>query len=219
MTLVIHLKRKKRTKDWYVIYLNDGREILSYIDFIVKFKIKPGKKLTEEQILEIKSNSELIYAKETAYKFLSYKPRTQKEVEEKLRQKGFAHDVISKAVEDIKRYGFINDLEYARNFVLNKSKSKSLGKVALKQALLLKGIPLETIEQVIAERENLIDETEVAFELAQKKLKLLKSSKKKKRSESELKRKIYEFLTRRGFTWETINHVIGKIFDDSELYI
>ncbi|CUS98735.1 RecX family protein [Candidatus Chrysopegis kryptomonas] len=127
--------------------------------------------------------------------------------------------MISKAVEDIKRYGFINDLEYARNFVLNKSKSKSLGKVALKQALLLKGIPLETIEQVIAERENLIDETEVAFELAQKKLKLLKSSKKKKRSESELKRKIYEFLTRRGFTWETINHVIGKIFDDSELYI
>lgn len=219
MAIVIHLKRKKRTKDWYVIYLNDGREVLSYIDFILKFKIKTGKHLTEEEISEIKSISDLILAKETAYKFLSYKPRTQKEVEDKLRQKGFTQDIISKVIEDIKRYGFINDIEYARNFVLNRTKSKSLGKIALKQSLLLKGIPNEIIEQVLEERENLIDEFEIAFELARKKLKLLKSSKKKKRNENELKRKIYEFLTRRGFTWETIGRVIDKIFDDSELYI
>ncbi len=219
MAIVIHLKRKKRTKDWYVIYLNDGREVLSYIDFILKFKIKTGKHLTEEEISEIKSISDLILAKETAYKFLSYKPRTQKEVEDKLRQKGFTQDIISKVIEDIKRYGFINDIEYARNFVLNRTKSKSLGKIALKQSLLLKGIPNEIIEQVLEEREKLIDEFEIAFELARKKLKLLKSSKKKKRNENELKRKIYEFLTRRGFTWETIGRVIDKIFDDSELYI
>ncbi len=218
MPVVVSLKRKKRTKEWYSIYLSDGREILSYIDFIIKFNIKTGKNLTEEKIQEIKSSSDLLLAKEIAYKFLSYKPRTQKEVEEKLRLKGFPEDIISKVIDDIKRYGFINDLEYARNFLLNRLRSKTLGKIALKQILLSKGIPNETIEQVLAERENLINEFEIALELAKKKLKQIKSSKKKKRDKNEQKRKIYEFLARRGFTWDTINHVINTIFNDFENY-
>ncbi|CUS97318.1 regulatory protein [Candidatus Kryptobacter tengchongensis] len=216
MPIVIGLKRKKRTKEWYFIYLNDGREILSYIDFIIKFKIKTGKQLTEEQIAEIKSSSELISAKETAYKFLSHKPRTQKEVEERLRQKGFDKNVISKVVQEIKNYGFINDLEYARNFVFDRIKSKTLGKVALKQALLAKGISNDIIEQVLSERENIVDEFEIALELANQKLKQIKSSKKKKRTKNEQKRKIYEFLARRGFSWDVINRVMREIFNDLE---
>ncbi len=218
MPVVVNLKRKKRTKEWYFIYLSDGREILSYIDFIIKFNIKTGKNLTEEKIQEIKSSSNLLLARETAYKFLSYKPRTQKEVEEKLKQKGFSEEIISKVIDDIKRYGFIDDLEYTRNFVLNKIRSKTLGKIALKQILLSKGIPNETIERVLAERENLIDEFEIALELAEKKLKQIKSSKRKKRDKNEQKRKVYEFLARRGFTWDTINRVISTIFNDFENY-
>lgn len=218
MPVVIKLKRKKRTKEWYFIYLSDGREILSYIDFIIKFNIKIGKHLTEENIQEIKSSSDLLLAKEIAYKFLSYRPRTQKEVEEKLKLKGFPDDVVSKVINDIKRYGFINDLEYTKNFILNKMRSKTLGKIALKQILLSKGILNETIDQVLAERENLIDEFEMALELAEKKLNQIKSSKRKKMNKNEQKRKIYEFLTRRGFTWDTINRVINTIFNDLENY-
>lgn len=216
MPIVIGLKRKKRTKEWYLVYLNDGREILSYIDLILKFKIKTGKQLTEEQIEEIKSLSELIFAKEIAYKFLSHKPRTQKEVEEQLRQRGFDEDVISKVVQEVKNYGFINDFEYARSFVFDRVKSKTLGKVALKQALLAKGISNEIIEKVLSERENIIDEFEIAFGLANQKLKQMKSSKKKKGTKNEQKRKIYEFLTRRGFSWDVTNRVMREIFNDLE---
>ncbi len=216
MPVVINLKRKKRTKDWYIIYLNDGREILSYIDFIIKFKIKTGKQLTQEQIDEIKSSSELIFAKEIAYKFLSSRPRTQKEIEERLRQKGFDENIISRAVEEIKNYGFINDIEYARSFVFDRFRSKTLGKFALKQALLAKGVSNEVVEQVLLERENVVDEFEIALDLANQKLKQIKTSKKKKRDKSEQKRKIYEFLARRGFDWAVINSVIRKIFNDLE---
>jgi len=214
MHLVINLKRKKRTKEWYFIYLDDEREILSYIDFIIKFKIKTGKQLTQEQIDEIKSSSELIFAKEIAYKFLSSKPRTQKEVEERLRQKGVNENIISRVVEEIKNYGFINDLEYARSFVFDRARSKTVGKFALKQALLAKGISNEIIDQVLSERENVVDEFEIALALANRKLKQIKSSKKKKRDKNEQKRKIYEFLARRGFDWDVINSVIRRIFND-----
>lgn len=216
MPVVISLKRKKRTKDWYFIYLNDGREILSYIDFIIKFKIKTGKQLTQEQINEIKSSSELIFAKEIAYKFLSSRPRTQKEVEERLRRKGVDENIISRVIEEIKNYGFINDLEYARSFVFDRVRSKTLGKSALKHALLAKGISNEVIEQVLSERDNAVDEFEIAFALANQKLKQIKSSKKKKKDKNEQKKKIYEFLARRGFDWDVINSVIRRIFDDFE---
>jgi regulatory protein len=216
MPTVVNLKRKKRTKEWYLIYLNDGREILSYIDFIVKFKVKVGKQLTEEQIKEMKSESEVILAKEIAYRFISYKPRTLKEVSDKLKAKGFQSDLVSKVVEELKNYGFINDLEYARNFVLNKSRSKTLGELALRRELLSKGISSEIVDEVLSERENLIDEFEIALDLAQGKLKQIKSLKKRKKGRDEYKRRIYEFLLRRGFKFETINRVMREIFDDFE---
>jgi regulatory protein len=216
MPTVVNLKRKKRTKEWYLIYLNDGREILSYIDFIVKFKVKVGKQLTEEQIKEMKSESEVILAKEIAYRFISYKPRTLKEVSDKLKAKGFQSDLVSKVVEELKNYGFINDLEYARNFVLNKSRSKTLGELALRRELLSKGISSEIVDEVLSERENLIDEFEIALDLAQGKLKQIKSLKKRKKGRDEYKRRIYEFLLRRGFKFETINRVMREVFDDFE---
>jgi len=216
MPTVVNLKRKKRTKEWYLIYLNDGREILSYIDFIVKFKVKVGKQLTEEQIKEMKSESEVILAKEIAYRFISYKPRTLKEVSDKLKAKGFQSDLVSKVVEELKNYGFINDLEYARNFVLNRSRSKTLGELALRRELLSKGISSEIVDEVLSERENLIDEFEIAFDLAQGKLKQIKSLKKRKKGRDEYKRRIYEFLLRRGFKFETINRVMREVFDDFE---
>jgi regulatory protein len=216
MPTVVDLKRKKRTKEWYLIYLNDGREILSYIDFIVKFKVKVGKQLTEEQIKEMKSESEVILAKEIAYRFISYKPRTLKEVSDKLKAKGFQSDLVSKVVEELRNYGFINDLEYARNFVLNRSRSKTLGELALRRELLSKGISSEIVDEVLSERENLIDEFEIALDLAQGKLKQIKSLKKRKRGRDEYKRRIYEFLLRRGFKFETINRVMREVFDDFE---
>jgi regulatory protein len=216
MPTVVNLKRKKRTKEWYLIYLNDGREILSYIDFIVKFKVKVWKQLTEEQIKEMKSESEVILAKEIAYRFLSYKPRTLKEVSDKLKAKGFQSDLVSKVVEELKNYGFINDLEYARNFVLNRSRSKTLGELALRRELLSKGISSEIVDEVLSERENLIDEFEIALDLAQGKLKQIKSLKKRKKGRDEYKRRIYEFLLRRGFKFETINRVMREVFDDFE---
>jgi regulatory protein len=216
MPTVVNLKRKKRTKEWYLIYLSDGREILSYIDFIVKFKVKVGKQLTEEQIKEIKSESEVILAKEIAYRFISYKPRTLKEVSDKLKAKGFQSDLVSKVVEELKNYGFINDLEYARNFVLNRSRSKTLGELALRRELLSKGISSEIVDEVLSERENLIDEFEIALDLAQGKLKQIKSLKKRKKGRDEYKRRIYEFLLRRGFKLETINRVMREVFDDFE---
>jgi regulatory protein len=216
MPTVVNLKRKKRTKEWYLIYLNDGREILSYIDFIVKFKVKVGKQLTEEQIKEMKSESEVILAKEIAYRFISYKPRTLKEVSDKLKAKGFQSDLVSKVVEELRNYGFINDLEYARNFVLNRSRSKTLGELALRRELLSKGISSEIVDEVLSERENLIDEFEIALDLAQGKLKQIKSLKKRKKGRDEYKRRIYEFLLRRGFKLETINRVMREVFDDFE---
>jgi SOS response regulatory protein OraA/RecX len=52
--------------------------------------------------------------------------------------------------------------------------------------------------------------------LAQGKLKQIKSLKKRKKGRDEYKRRIYEFLLRRGFKFETINRVMREVFDDFE---
>jgi SOS response regulatory protein OraA/RecX len=86
----------------------------------------------------------------------------------------------------------------------------------LRRELLSKGISSEIVDEVLSERENLIDEFEIALDLAQGKLKQIKSLKKRKKGRDEYKRRIYEFLLRRGFKFETINRVMREVFDDFE---
>ena len=56
---------------------------------------------------------ELVRAKNTAYRYLSYRPRSYAEVEKKLRHQEFGEALVNAVLSDLVRLGYLNDEKFA----------------------------------------------------------------------------------------------------------
>ena len=120
---------------------------------------------------------------------------------------------IEKVIEILKSKGLINDIEFAKAWVESRRRSKKKGKIAMKAALLQKGIGREIIEEIVA-REVDISEEDLATQALEKRLKRwenLESLEVNEKSLRDLKKKAVEFLMRRGFEFEVAKEVVEKI--------
>ncbi len=157
--------------------------------------------------------------KQTAYRFLSYRPRSKKEVERKLKEKKFSGENILNIISLLEKNNYLNDREFTLNWLRYRMENKPLGRRSLEYELREKGIDSELIKEALDEvYTGEFDEYEVAVRLAEKKMASLK---KKQPPQSPLtkgelggylKRKIFTYLQRKGFSFELIERVINDIF-------
>lgn len=119
---------------------------------------------------------------ESAFHFLSFRSRSEKEMLDFLIKKGFETNEIAQTLLKLKELNFINDAKFAQEFIESRSKNKPKGKKALTIELARKGIRIENIE---------IDEKELATKALEKK-------------SFKSKEHMQRFLYSRGFSWDTI---------------
>jgi len=141
--------------------------------------------------------------KEAAYnaalKYLSAL-KTEKQVRDKLAQKGFGNEAILYVAEKCKKYGFINDEHYADSYVNSYQISK--GKNKLRFELQVKGVKREFIENAIA---KLGDETEAIERIAEK------YAKNKEKNVKNMQKCVNHLLSK-GFTLDYVFPIVRKIF-------
>jgi len=153
-------------------------------------------------------------------RFLSYRPRSEKEVRDKLKTKQVEPQIIEKIIAKLKEKKFLNDEEFARGWIENrirfKPRSLRLIKIELKQ----KGIVEDIIDKMIKDKARLpspdgeanggqglmINDLESAKKLVQKKI-----GKFKNLSKQEIYQKLGRFLASKGFNWDTIKKAIDEI--------
>jgi len=170
-------------------------------EVISKLGLKKGEGLTKPKIKNILTQKNENEAKEVALRFLSFRRRTEKEVKEKLQKKGFDEKTIKRTIAKLKEYDLINDLEFATAWVKERLAYKPRGKKLLWQELWKKGIRKEIVDQVT--QELCQDEDKSVLELVEK------IKKKYKNLEPPVaKRRMYGFLLRRGFSYETVNQAM-----------
>ncbi len=158
------------------------------------------------------NESEKYYNK--ALRYLSYRPRSEKEIREKLtrtrsREKVERVDkVIDQIINKLKEQNLINDEEFARWWVEQRTTFRPKGIRLIKLELKQKGISPDIIEVTINSSQLTINkETERAKKLIQKKIERYRSLPKRERNQ-----KLGLFLQRRGFDFETIKKSIDELF-------
>ncbi|MDN5276292.1 MAG: regulatory protein [Clostridiales bacterium] len=144
-------------------------------------------------------------AYQRALRYLGFRPRTQKEVEEYLKRKGFDRGAIEKAIEKLKGYGFIDDRAFASSWVNSRLRNNPKGRAAMARELRQKGVDAEIIDEVMESvpREQ---EEAVANRLAQKYYERYREV-----DERERVYKTAQALARRGFDWELIQRIIRRL--------
>lgn len=148
----------------------------------------------------------------SAFRFLSFRPRSKKETEDFLQKKTknifVSPDVITRVMDRLTELGYIDDAKFAAWWIEARQKTKPKGIRLIKQELKNKGITTNLLGGT--------SEDEVARRAIQKKKEIWKRLPK-----LEQKKKIYDFLGRRGFAsgtiFRVIDSVIGKGYNNDEV--
>jgi len=191
-------KNKKRVN----IYLDGKFAFPLDADNFLKAGLKVGQKLSEKEVEDLIFKNESQKLLDRAYRLLSFRPRSEKEIKDYLRKKKTTPKLSSWVIKKLKKQGHLDDKEFAHWWVDQRSTFRPRGKFGLMMELRQKGIDKTIIEKTI----DKIDELSLATKLAQKKLRGYKNL-----SREEFYQKMTAFLSRRGFSWETIKSVIDEI--------
>lgn len=150
--------------------------------------------------------AELKKAKVYALRVSNLRPRSVEELKEKLRDKGFTQEVIDGVISEFAKNGVLNDSKFSKLWVESRLHSNPKGAFLLKRELKEKGVKDEVIDQAIKESAGEHSEYEVVKTLAESRMAALKGL-----EAAAVKRRLFGYLRRRGFTVETIMRVIREL--------
>jgi regulatory protein len=154
-------------------------------------------------------DKEYIRAKNSAYRYLTYRPRSIAEIESKLRDKGFSDAVVRQVISDLIRLDYVNDREFARHWTRSRVRLRGFGRRRIEQELRNKGIGRDIIRLTFAELLDDDSEFVTAKQTARKKLATMKSIDRETR-----RRRLAGFLERKGFPFEVIGRVLRETGND-----
>ena len=155
--------------------------------------LNDGTDLSQEDFQDIVDNVLVPEAINLATAWLARRETSRLEISQKLRQRGFSQDIIDKAIERLREYGYVDDRRFAMALVDLRQNNQPYGRIRLAADLRAKGITGEAADTALME----FNEEEA--------IKLAAEMGRRRGLEGQ---KMYNFLYRRGFSSQLIQKVI-----------
>ncbi len=199
---------KKQVK----VYIDEEFVFVLYKGEVRKYGIKSGEDLSEEYYHEILKEVLVKRVKLRCLNLLKSRSYTEERLRSKLKEGYYSEELIQIGIDYVKKYGYINDYEYVRQYIEYRAEKMSKNEMIAK--LRNKGISKEMIQDVL--------ETHANNDYNQHEKELIKQFLIKKKfclqnTDIKSKNKLIAQLLRKGFLMDQIKTVICH-FDD-ENYI
>jgi len=206
MKKITAIEIQKRSPNRVNIHL-DG-EFAFGLARIVAAWLRVGQELSEEKIEQLQVEDARERALQQAMLFLSYRARSESEIRQNLRKHEIPEPVIEQTLERLRQNGFANDTQFARVWVENRSAFRPRSRRMMAMELRQKGLEAEAVSSAIES----VDDEALAYEAAQKRSPRLKSL-----EWNEFRKKLSEFLARRGFSYSVIAPVVTRIWNEAHM--
>ena len=144
-------------------------------------------------------------AKTAVFRYLKYRPRSEREIIEKLRGKDFSEEIIQQAVSYFKRIGSLNDAQFALGWTRSRL-NKPFGIRRIRMELKYKGVADDLITNAVDDATQDYEEHKTILKLAERRLRKYAHVDKQK-----ARRRLYEYLARRGFNSGAIVKTLNQI--------
>ena len=164
-----------------------------------------GQELNEEKIEQLLLEDARERAFQQAMLFLSYRARSESEIRQNLRKHEIPETVVEHTLERLRQGGLANDNQFARAWVENRSTFRPRSRRLMTLELRKMGLDDEAVRSAV---ENVDDEA-LAYEAAQKRAPRFKSLER-----DEFRKKLSDFLARRGFSYSVIAPVVTRIWNE-----
>ena len=164
-----------------------------------------GQELSANQIEALARSGRFDRCLNAANRYLSYRPRSESELRERLHQRGFDGDSVEAVITKLKEQGLVDDTAFAQFWKESREsfspRSQWLTKLELRQ----KGVAANIIDQVV----NGANDDDSAYRAALGKAHRLPLS-----DYQSFRRRLGEYLKRRGFGYEVINHTVRRMWQE-----
>jgi len=141
-------------------------------------------------------------ALQLALRFLSYRSRSEAEVERRLARGGYTSAIIGTTLERLRSLHYIDDETFARNWALGRIQNRGDGPKRIELELQAKGVNQAVAREVIRETFRQVDETENARKLLRKRYHGTDLS------DPKAIQRAASFLQNRGYNGKTISELL-----------
>lgn len=211
MSKITRIEVQKKNKQRFNIYIDEVYAFAVDGELVYKEKLTINEEVDEERLHNIAKKENLMKCKNTALRIIERSYKTEKEIKEKLIDKGYDLDAILPIVDFLKEYKFIDDSAYIKMYI--KDRIRNQGAQKIKYALIKKGIDPDEIEANL-ENLNKDDEINVAIELAKKKYSQLVL---RESDVYKLSNKLCRFLIGRGYDYSLVKDVTKKVINVEDI--
>lgn len=205
MLTVTKLEPQKKNPQRLNVYLNG--EFAFGISRLVAPWLQEGNELSQGEISGLQTEDQIQQGYQRAINFLSYRARSEQEIKLNLQKHQVPETIIESVLEKLRDASLVDDREFAQQWIENRIRFHPRSKRALSSELYRKGISKQIIEETLLD----IDEEVLARSLAQKKVSKLRTLDK-----STFQKKMYGFLSRRGFHYGISKEVVSQLWDELE---
>ena len=205
MSVITKLTTAKSRDRKINIYL-DGKYAFSLpANVVAQAGLRKEQELSSNQVEELTATGKYRRCYNAALSYLSYKPRSEYEVRQRLLQRRFDSHDIEKAVDSLKNQGLIDDDTFARLWTENRQDCSPRSRWLTGMELKRKGIDDDIIRQAVSD----VDDEENAYLAAVNKVRKASPN-----DYQTFRRKLGDFLKRRGFRYDVIQQTVDKLWSN-----
>ena len=172
---------------------------------IVAVWLRVGQELDEEKLKRLQVEDARERAVQQALLFLSYRARSESEIRQNLRKHEMPEEVIEETLVRLRQDGLANDGQFAQAWVENRSTFRPRSRRMLAMELRQKGLNDEAVSSALED----VDDEPLAYEAAKKRAPRLKAL-----EWTDFRKKLSEFLARRGFSYSVIAPAVTRIWNE-----
>lgn len=194
----------------FVLEADDGISFRVSADLCQQRGLQVGERLSDDEFRALSAEAADREALDRAVHYLSYRPRTCREVRLHLGKHGLSPQADA-AIERCIELGYLDDPAYARAFVRERVRLKPRGRPRLISELLSRGLDRHTAEQAVelALEEEGVSEDDLLRQVALRRARSLR-----RLEPPAARRRLAAFLGRRGFRTGAIKALVAELFPD-----
>jgi regulatory protein len=147
-----------------------------------------------------------------ALRLLEARPRTEREIRDRLRRKEFLPEQIDTVVSRLRELELLDDAQFARLWITNRQQLSPRGAQGLRQELRAKGVARQVIDEVVADHTDADSERAACESVARKALRRYADAP----DRATFQRKLGGYLQRRGFSFETIKPILAELWVEAQ---
>lgn len=207
---ITKIEQQKKNRNRYSLFMDGEFKIGVHEDVIVFLNLKKDMDIDDETYKTLILKEEVAKAKQSALKYINYRLRSRKEVYNKLRDLDYTEEIIDETFDFLERYAFINDLEFAKAYIHDKSTIAHHSQKKIRYDLRNKGISDQLIDELFSHEDNIENELASITKYVIKKFKQYKDEEPYIRKQKTLK-----YCTGKGFNYGLVKQAI-ELYIESE---